>query len=98
MFETIIETLVSSPGAISTKPLSPAFDVSIAGRYWGNTESCTAIVLDMFASGSVTVIVRVPELLGRAEVDNLIAMSVVALRVGMTPLTFESAGITSQTE
>ena len=98
LFDTIIETLVSSPGAISTSPLSPASDVSIAGRYCGKTESWTPIVLDMFASGSVTVIVRVPELLGSAEVDNLIAMSVVALRVGITPVTFESAGRTSQTE
>ena len=98
LFETIIETLVSSPGAISTSPLSPAFDVSIAGRYCGKTVSWTPIVLDMFASGSVTVFVIVPELLGSAEVDSLIAMSVVALRVGITPVTFESAGITSQTE
>ena len=78
--------------------MSPAFDVSIAGRYCGKTESWTPIVLEMFASGSVTVIVRVPELLGSAEVDNLMAMSVVALRVGITPVTFESAGRTSQTE
>ena len=54
-------------------------------------------MLDTLASGSVTVIVKVPELLGNAEVDNLIAILVVALRVGITPLTFESAGITSQT-
>ena len=39
LFDTIIETLVSSPGAISTSPLSPAFDVSIAGRYCGKTVS-----------------------------------------------------------
>ena len=98
LFETNIERLVSSPGAISTKPLSPALDASMAGRYCGKTESWTSIELEMFASGSVTVMVRVPELLGSAEVDSLIAISVVALSVGMTPLTFESAGITSHTE
>ena len=98
LFETITETFTSSPGAISTRPLSPAFEVSIAGKYCGKTDSCTPIVLEIFASGSVTVIVRVPELLGSAVVDSLIAISVVALSVGITPLTFESAGMTSQTE
>ena len=54
-------------------------------------------MLETLASGSVTVMVNVPELLGNAAVDSLIAMLVVALRVGITPLTFESAGITSHT-
>ena len=52
----------------------------------------------MLASGSVTVIVRVPESLGRAVVDSLTAIFVVALNVGMTPLTLLSDGITSHTE
>ena len=54
-------------------------------------------MLEILASGSVTVIVSVPELLGKASVESLIAIVVVALRVGMTLLTFESPGITSQT-
>jgi hypothetical protein len=54
-------------------------------------------MLEILASGSVTVIVSVPELLGKASVESLIAIVVVALRVGMTLLTFESLGITSQT-
>ena len=54
-------------------------------------------MLDTFASGSVTVIVSVPELLGKALVESLIAIVVVALNVGITLLTFESAGMTSQT-
>ena len=37
------------------------------------------------------------ELLGRALVESLIAIVVVALNVGITLLTFESAGMTSQT-
>ena len=98
LFATIIERLTSSPGAISTRPLSPALDASIAGKYCGKTESCTSIVLEMLASGSVTVIVRVPESLGRAVVDSLTAIFVVALNVGMTPLTLLSDGITSHTE
>ena len=39
LFETITETFTSSPGAISTRPLSPAFEVSIAGKYCGKTDS-----------------------------------------------------------
>ena len=51
----------------------------------------------MFESGSVTVIVSVPELLGSALVESLIAMEVDALNVGITLLMLESAGTTSQT-
>ena len=54
-------------------------------------------MLETLASGSVTVIVSVPELLGKAVVASLIAIVVVALRVGITLLTFESVGITSHT-
>ena len=41
--------------------------------------------------------VRVPELLGSALVESLIAMEVDALNVGITLLMFESAGTTSHT-
>ena len=51
----------------------------------------------MFASGSVTVITSVPESSGCAVVASLTAIVVDALNVGITLLTFESAGIISQT-
>ena len=49
-------------------------------------------------SGSVTVMVKVPESLGSAVVDNLTAIVVDALNVGITLLIFVSLGMISQTE
>ena len=51
----------------------------------------------MLSSGSVTVIVKVPESLGVAFVESLITMVVVALNVGITFETLVSVGIISQT-
>ena len=87
----------SSPGEILTNPLSPADVASIDGRYFGRTDNWISIWLLTLASGSVTVIVKVPELLGNALVESLNAIVVVADIVGITLLTFESVGITSQT-
>tara|TARA_B100001250_G_scaffold201187_1_gene172489 strand:+ start:2062 stop:2385 length:324 start_codon:yes stop_codon:yes gene_type:complete len=73
-------------------------DESMAGKYWGWTESRTDISVDTFASGSVTVTVSEPELLGSADVDKRTAIVVDALYVGITLVTFESAGTISHAE
>ena len=57
----------------------------------------TSILLDRLLSGSVTVMVNVPELLGSALLDSLTTIVVEALKVGITFETFTSLGIISQT-
>ncbi|RJU86617.1 MAG: hypothetical protein DWC02_04330 [Candidatus Poseidoniales archaeon] len=93
----VMDKLTSSPGAICTNPLSPAVEVSIAGKYIGCAEINTSISVEISASGSVTFIVRVPELLGNASTDSLTAIVVCTDCVGMI-VTLESVGITSHTE
>ena len=88
---------LSSPGAIFTSPLSPAVDESTPGIYLAWTEMYTSILLERLLSGSVTVMVKVPELLGSALLDSLTTIVVEALKVGITFETLTSLGIISQT-